>query len=106
MLKRTSDTRWSSHYNSLIRLLTMFSATIDLLEITVDEWPSSEKKFEANNLLGMIQSFDFIFTFHLMKAILQITNELSKALQRRDQDIVNDMTLEKICKHRLQMMRD
>ena len=106
MLKRTSDTRWSSHYDSLISLLIMFSATIDLLEIIADERPSSEQKFEANNLLGMIQSFDFVFTLHLMKAILGITNELSKALQRRDQDIVNDMTLEKICKHRLQMMRD
>ena len=106
MLKCTSDTRWSSHYDSLISLLIMFSATIDLLEIIADERPSSEQKFEANNLLGMIQSFDFVFTLHLMKAILGITNELSKALQRRDQDIVNAMVLEKICKHRLQMMRD
>ena len=54
----------------------------------------------------MIQSFDFVFTLYLIKAILGITNELSKALQRRDQDIVNAMVLEKICKHRLQMMRD
>ena len=106
MVKRSSDTRWSSHYDSLISLLSMFSATIDLLKIIADEGPRSEQKFEVNNLLGMIQSFDFIFTLHLMKAILEITNELSKVLQRRDQDIVNAMALEKICKQRLQMMRD
>ena len=106
MLKRSSDTRWSSHYDSLLSLITMFSATIDLLEIITDEGSSSEQKFEANNLLGTIQSFDFVFTLYLMKAILGITNDLSKALLRRDQDIVNAMVLEKICKHRLQMMRD
>ena len=106
ILKRSSDTRWSSHYDSLLSLITMFSATIDLLEIITDEGSSSEQKFEANNLLGTIQSFDFVFTLYLMKAILGITNDLSKALQRRDQDIVNAMALEKICKQMLQMMRD
>ena len=41
-----------------------------------------------------------------MKNILGITNELSLALQRREQDIVNAMTLVKVDKHRLQTMRD
>ncbi|XVF69677.1 hypothetical protein PTKIN_Ptkin11bG0100900 [Pterospermum kingtungense] len=41
-----------------------------------------------------------------MKVILGITNELSKALQRKDQDIVNAMTLVKISKQRSQMSRD
>ncbi|XP_062100138.1 uncharacterized protein LOC133806020 [Humulus lupulus] len=35
-----------------------------------------------------------------------ITNELSKALQRKDQDIANAMKLVEICKKRLQAMRD
>ena len=91
MLKRSSDTRWSSHYDSLLSLITMFLATIDLLEIIVDEGSSSEQKIEANNLLSTIQSFDFVFTLYLMKAILGITNDLSKASQMRDQDIVNAM---------------
>ena len=52
-----------------------------------------------------MQSFEFLFTLHLMKTILGITEELSKALQKNDQDIVNAMTLVKICKERLQMMR-
>lgn len=37
---------------------------------------------------------------------MRITNELSKALKRKEQDIVNAMTLVKISKQRLQIMRD
>ncbi|XP_057990623.1 uncharacterized protein LOC131172999 [Hevea brasiliensis] len=43
---------------------------------------------------------------HLMRNILGITYELSQALQGKDQDIVNVMTLVKIAKQRLQAMRD
>ncbi|KAI0507316.1 hypothetical protein KFK09_013438 [Dendrobium nobile] len=41
-----------------------------------------------------------------MKDILAITAELSQALQRKEQDIVNAMSLVRICKNRLQVMRD
>ena len=41
-----------------------------------------------------------------MRAILGITNEFSQALQRKNQDIVNAMTLIKVCKQQLQMMRE
>lgn len=41
-----------------------------------------------------------------MKNILEISNELSKALQGKEQDIVNVMTLVRICKEQLQVMRD
>ena len=38
--------------------------------------------------------------------LLGITNELSLALQKKDQDIVNAMTFVQVSKQRLQMMRD
>ena len=41
-----------------------------------------------------------------MRSILGITNELSQALQRKDQHIVNAMTLVQVSKQRLQMMRE
>ncbi|CAN6687026.1 unnamed protein product [Malus baccata var. baccata] len=75
-LKRASDTRWSSHYNCLISLAHMFSSTIEVLEIVRKNGTSSEQKFEA------------------------------KALQKKDQDIVNAMNLVNICKGRLQRMRE
>ena len=64
------------------------------------------KDCEACGLLDLIQSFDFVFNLHLMKNMLGITSELSLALQKWDQDIVNAMALVKIAKHRLQTMRD
>ena len=46
-----------------------------------------------------ILSFEFVFTLHLMKNILGITNELSIALQKKkNQDIVNVMDLVKMSK--------
>ena len=105
-LKRAGDTRWGSHYNSLLRLIDMFSPVIDVLEIVEDNGLTSEQRAEACALLNSIQSFDFVFSLHLMKNILGITNDLSQALQRKDQDIINAMALVAVCKQRLQAMRD
>ena len=41
-----------------------------------------------------------------MKGVFGISNELSQALQRKDQDIVNAVKLVDISKQRLQVMRD
>lgn len=40
-----------------------------------------------------------------MRNILGATDELSQALQRKDQDIVNAMNLVRLCKLQLQTMR-
>ena len=88
-----------SHYVTLIRLILMFSSIVDVLEIFVEDGISLEQIGEAYGFLDSIQSFDFAFNLYLMKNILKITNELSLALQRQDQDIVNAMTLVKVAKH-------
>ncbi|XP_074592435.1 uncharacterized protein LOC141848289 [Curcuma longa] len=106
-LQRSGDTRWGSHYNSLISLISMFSAVSDVLEMISDDDSSSpDQKIEAYNLLESILSFDFVFNLHLMKHVLGISNELSASLQKKDQDIVNAMDLVQVCKQRLQNMRD
>ena len=56
--------------------------------------------------MNSIQSFDFIFHVHLMKTILGITNDLSQTQQEKYQNIVNAMSLIKICKVRLQSVRE
>ena len=84
----------------------MFSSVIEILEIIVEDGSNSKQRYEATNLLESIQSFNFVFSLHLMRTILEITNELSQVLQRKDQDIVNAMTLIKVCKQQFQMMRD
>ena len=67
------DTRWGSHYGTLLRLINMFSAVIEVFEIIVEDDSNSE---EATNLLVSMQSFNFVFSLHLMRTILGITNEL------------------------------
>ena len=105
-LKRAGDTRWGSHYGALLNMINMFSSVVDVLDVIVDDGTNSEQRSEANNLLESMLSFDFVFSLHLMKTILGVPNELSNALQRKDQDIINAMNLVKVCKQQLQMMRD
>ena len=84
----------------------MFSSTIKVLEKVADDGSNYEQRCEENTLLEFMQSFDFAFSLHLMKNILGVTNELSKALQRKDQDIVNVMILVKVHRQWFQMMRE
>ncbi|GMP37102.1 hypothetical protein CsSME_00008945 [Camellia sinensis var. sinensis] len=105
-LKYAGDTRWGSHYGTLVSLASMCSTVIDVLEMISEDGSNSEQRAEANVLLDSIQSFEFVFNLYLMKTILAITSELSQALQRKDQDIVNAMNLVQISKVRLQKIRE
>ncbi|XP_017235240.1 uncharacterized protein LOC108209045 [Daucus carota subsp. sativus] len=105
-LQRPGDTRWSSHYVSLVSLITMFSSIIYVLDVIVEDGTNSEQNGQACALLALIQSFEFVFDLHLMKRLLALTNDLSQALQIKDQDIINAIGLVKISKQRLQEMRD
>ncbi|KAL4029912.1 hypothetical protein IC575_008140 [Cucumis melo] len=82
MIKRPGDTRWGSHYITLVRCISMFSSICEVLEIIIDDGSNSEQKYEAKVLMNLIQSFDFVFHVHLMKTILGITNDLSTTEKR------------------------
>jgi len=101
-LKRLGDTCWSFHYGAIISLILMFSSIINAVEDIVEDGLYSEQKAEANIQIQSLQTFEFTFNLHLMKNVLGITNELSQALQRKDQDIVNAMKLVEVSKQRLQ----
>ena len=53
-------------------------------------------------LLECMQSFDFLFSLLLMKKIIGFAHELSQALQKNDQDIVNAIKLIGVNKRNLQ----
>jgi len=103
-LKHFGDTRWSSHYHSLVNLILLYSFMIVILE-SVDDTSSAEKRGEAALIREKMRIFEFAFSIHLMRSILGITIELSLALQRKYQDIVNAMNLLKIVKQRFQEIR-
>ena len=85
-LKRPGDTRWGSYYGIILNLILMFSAVVDVLEI-IEEDGLFDQKVEARSIIRSILSFEFVFTLHLMKNILGITNELSIALQKKKKKI-------------------
>ncbi|KAB2617242.1 zinc finger MYM-type protein 1-like [Pyrus ussuriensis x Pyrus communis] len=104
-LMRPCDTRWNSHYGTIVRIIVMFEAVMEVVE-----WIKSDRNQdnlgEATRLFKDIQTFDFAFHLFLMRLILGITNELSQALQKKDQDIMNAMALVEVCKQILQSLKD
>ncbi|GAV77293.1 Dimer_Tnp_hAT domain-containing protein/DUF4371 domain-containing protein, partial [Cephalotus follicularis] len=105
-LKRAGETRWGSHYGALMNLILMFSSVIDVLEIVRTDGSSLEQRAEASAILTFVQTFEFAFNLNLMKTILGMTNDLSQALQKKDQNIINAMHLVRVSKQQLQMLRD
>jgi hypothetical protein len=105
-LKQAMDTRWNSNYTTLINLIKMYSAITDVLEIMKEDGLNADQRAEANGLLLLFEEFDFAFTLHLMKNVLGVSNELSQALQRKDQNIIDAMNLVNITKQQLQDMRN
>ena len=81
-LKHPNDTRWGSCYETILNLILMFSAVIDVLEI-IEEDGLFDQKVETRFIMRSILSFEFVFALYLIKNILGITNELSTALPQK-----------------------
>ncbi|XP_022857649.1 uncharacterized protein LOC111378649, partial [Olea europaea var. sylvestris] len=86
----------------ILREAQAVKVVVGLTEVVAIDGKSFEQKGGAYDLLSSIQSFKFIFNMHLIKNVLGITNELSQALRRKDQDVVNAMKLVILSKQRLQ----
>ncbi|XP_050233431.2 uncharacterized protein LOC126681917 [Mercurialis annua] len=56
-LKRPSDTRWSSHYGTLMNLIHLFSSITDVLEYIGENVKDDPQKAEAVDLLDIITRF-------------------------------------------------
>ncbi|KAH7652701.1 Ribonuclease H-like protein [Dioscorea alata] len=102
----TGDTRWGSHFTTLIHLLTMWELVLEVLQNVCQDGSIADQKGLASSLISKMESFEFVFVLHLMMKVLGITNELSNALQQKDQNIVNAMALIDTVKDRIQDLRD
>ncbi|CAM8884625.1 unnamed protein product [Rhodiola kirilowii] len=105
-LQRPGNTRWGSHYRTLLRLVELFLIVSKVLEYIEEDGSDSMKRCQANGLLRYFQLFDFVFYLQLMLLILGLTESLSMALQRKDQDILNAMSMVTSTKRQLQTIRD
>ncbi|KAF2308040.1 hypothetical protein GH714_034673 [Hevea brasiliensis] len=105
-IERASDTRWSSHLSSVRSLVIMFEVTCSVLKTIIVETATYNQRGDADYAYNVITSFEFVFILHLMKEILEITDDLCQALQYKSQDILNAMSLVSTTKMLIQKMRE
>ncbi|XP_012851433.1 PREDICTED: zinc finger MYM-type protein 1-like [Erythranthe guttata] len=105
-LKRPGDTRWNSYYFTILSMIKLFSSVVDVLEYLANNGDDVAHCGQATILLRNIECFEFTFVLHLMRSVLGITNDLSQALQKKDQDLANAMKLVTFAKDRLQELRE
>nr|GEY71441.1 hypothetical protein [Tanacetum cinerariifolium]GEY77023.1 hypothetical protein [Tanacetum cinerariifolium] len=89
-LGSSGDTRWGSHYKLINNVISLYSNPDDQLN---DETVSYA-----------LESFEFVFLAHLMKKLFAVANDLNYALQKKDQDTVEAMSLVELTKERLQII--
>nr|AWA44608.1 Os01g0293600 protein [Saccharum spontaneum] len=90
----------------LLGLQHVESCTTAALKEVKKDYVKPTSNGGAFGLIGKMESLDFVFIIHLMIELLSITDSVSRALQRKDQDIVEAMQLIIDVKEQLQDMRD
>ncbi|XP_062147717.1 uncharacterized protein LOC133856675 [Alnus glutinosa] len=88
-LQRPRDTRWSSHYQSIYSLISMFGATCSVINNISKEGANYSQRGDAEAAYMVLTSFEFVFIFHLMNDIMGLTNMLCQTLQQKSIDILN-----------------
>nr|XP_043618691.1 uncharacterized protein LOC122590556 [Erigeron canadensis] len=104
-LTRPGDTTWNSHYRTLLRLEVLFPSVLSVLDYVKKEGTNGSTQNKAIGLKRYLSSFDCVFLLHLMSHILGITDVLSLALQRKDQDILEAVSTVNSTKRKLQEYR-
>ncbi|XP_028092674.1 zinc finger MYM-type protein 1-like [Camellia sinensis] len=105
-LKRAGDTRWGSYFSSICSLINMFSATCAVLRNIINDRSKLNQRVEAHGVYDSITSFEFVFILHLMRDIMEITDDFCQALQSKSQDILNAMHLVSTTKILTQKFRE
>ncbi|XP_039143947.1 LOW QUALITY PROTEIN: zinc finger MYM-type protein 1-like [Dioscorea cayenensis subsp. rotundata] len=103
-LARPGDTRWGSHYTTILCLISMWTSVLNVLQNVHDA--SNDNRGIAASLIEKIENYQFVFVMYLMRRLLGITNELSLTLQQKDQNIVQAMCLIEAVKAQLQDLRE
>ncbi|XP_048497995.2 uncharacterized protein LOC125496544 [Beta vulgaris subsp. vulgaris] len=103
-LGRPCDTRWGSHFKTILNVLDLYPSILGSLD-DIAEVSDALDSNKAQTITNLLMSFDFVFVAHLMVGIFGITNNLNVALQKRDQDIVNAMRMVNVTKINLQEMK-
>ncbi|XP_052146816.1 uncharacterized protein LOC127765887 isoform X3 [Oryza glaberrima] len=105
-LSRPGDTRWGSHYKTVMHVISLYPSIRQVLFKVGKDKSQNAEAIQAQTMLESFESFEFIFMAHLLLAIFGYSDDLSNALQKRDQDIVNAIELIYDTKMQLQLLRE
>ena len=103
-LGRPCDTRWGSHFKTVNHVISMYGALRRVLRKIGDEYHGAEAQ-AALSIETIFRSFEFVFMAHLMQEIFGYTDELCRALQKQDEDIVHAIELVGDTKYYLEALR-
>ena len=101
----TEGQLWCSDYKTLLCLLDLYPSIIEVLKYVEKEREKDVQQRQTSGLQIYFISLEFVFYLHLMLYILRLTNVLSQALQRKDQDVFNVISLVESTKRQLQNFR-
>jgi hypothetical protein len=104
-LGRPGDTRWGSHYKPIQHIILMYRPIRQVLQEIGDD-PEYKESGKAEMALCSLESFEFVFLAHLLDTIFGYTDDLNCALQKKDQDIINVVSLIFLTKTQLELLRE
>jgi hypothetical protein len=104
-LKHPEETRWGSHLGLICGLMDMFNPVSTVLQNLAADSSTGANRFDGDTAFNYLITFEFVFILCMMGEILEITEQLGQALQRKSQDIVNDIHLVQTTKTLLEKMR-
>mgnify|MGYP006267317183 CR=1 FL=1 len=84
----------------------MWDSVIQVLHAICLDGENDDDKGKASGLMKQMEVFEFVLILHLMIKVLGLTNDLSQALQQKDQNIVSAMNMIVSVKRLLQHLRD
>ncbi|CAM8880386.1 unnamed protein product [Rhodiola kirilowii] len=105
-LAHLGATRWGSHFRTIVRLLSLWPSTIKVLGNIFKDGTDLKTHVVACSLVEKIESYQFVFIAPLMKLVLGLTSVLSQFLQRKDQNIIEVVSLIQNTKARFLALRE
>jgi hypothetical protein len=104
-LRRPRETRWGSHLGSISALVDMFNVVSLVLQNLAAYSSTGANRVDGDTSFSYLISFEFVFILCMMREILEITEYLGQALQKKAQDIVNAIHLVHSTKTLLEQLR-
>ncbi|OQU84851.1 hypothetical protein SORBI_3004G133201 [Sorghum bicolor] len=104
-LKCPGETRWGSHLGSISSLMDMFNPVSLVLQNLAADSSAGANCADGDTAFSYLTSFEFVFILLMMRQIMEITEQLGQAVQKKTQDIVNVVRLVQSTKILLQEMR-